>query len=204
MDFRHLFSNKPVFKCALPINTSQVWQLLHLLSSRGRGGLHLAQSLLTEACFVVGCSPSFSSLVSSVGVGTRAKNAQIVWFQIRGQHCNFSVTVIVTLTPHADFPTNILLSWRFCQLSWHKISLVLQTQAFDGGWNATYLKDETCIGDEKRQNRRGKLQVTKKPLRKKVPHVKKPHISFQVIPRGLKSGRWIIFRTNISLLIRGD
>ena len=43
----------------------------------------------TEACFVVGCSPSFSSLVSSVGVGTGAKNAQIVWFQIRGQHCNF-------------------------------------------------------------------------------------------------------------------
>ena len=75
----------------------------------------------TEACFVVGCSPSFSSLVSSVGVGTGAKNAQIVWFQIRGQHCNFSVTVIVTLTPHADFPTNILLSWRFCQLSSHKI-----------------------------------------------------------------------------------
>ena len=43
---------------------------------------HLAQSLLTEACFVVDCSPSFSSLVSSVGVGTRAKNAQIVWLPL--------------------------------------------------------------------------------------------------------------------------
>ena len=71
----------------------------------------------TEACFVVGCSPSFSSLVSSVG----GWDPDCLVSDSRLATCNFSVTVIVTLTPHADFPTNILLSWRFCQLSSHKI-----------------------------------------------------------------------------------
>ena len=52
----------------------------------------------TEACFVVGCSPSFSSLVSSVGVGTGAKNAQIVWFQIRGLQLATSLLPLLSLS----------------------------------------------------------------------------------------------------------
>ena len=113
----HLFINDPVHKCALPIKLIicclSIWLIVTrqkvtddrkgaaapAKQQRQRRSAPCTVSPHTEACFVVGCSPSFSSLVSSVGVGTGAKNAQIVWFQIRGQHCNFSVTVIVTLTP---------------------------------------------------------------------------------------------------------
>ena len=67
-------------------------------------------------------------------------------------------------TPHADFGTKVLLSWRFCKLSSYKTSLVLQTQAFNAifEWWDLYWRWEE-----------GKVQVTKStiPLREKVPHI---------------------------------
>ena len=67
-------------------------------------------------------------------------------------------------TPHADFGTKVLLSWRFCKLSSYKTSLVLQTQAFNAifGWWDLYWRWEE-----------EKVQVTKSkiPLREKVPHI---------------------------------
>ena len=78
-------------------------------------------------------------------------------------------------TPHADFGTKVLLSWRF-----YKLKPLMP-----------YLNGETCIGNEKRQHRRGKYrsQKARSPSGKRFPTSgKKPHISFQVIPRGLKSG----------------
>ena len=107
----------------------------------------------------------------------------------------FEVNVTTPLLPWLSLPklqctdvqTKVLLSWRFCQLYSHKTSLVLQAQAFDGGWNATYLKDETCTGKIGEGNCRSPKSII--PLGKGSPQLvrtKKPPISYGFRwPKGL-------------------
>ena len=173
----HLFINDPVHKCALPIKLIICCRSIWLMVTRYKGAAAPVEWwmawCLTEAeavCPLHSSSPTWSPsshLCQCWDPGqVSGRDSRSTLRRLCYRYSHF--------TPHADFGTKVLLSWRF-----YKLKPLMP-----------YLNGETCIGDEKRQHRRGKYrsQKARSPSWKRFPTSATYFISGD--PKGVKI-RWV-------------